>query len=239
MYLEDSGDASVGRRGSSVEQPDTSLADDRVLTSTEATSEQDVASDEENPSGDMDNSGNASDDGSRVIIGAEAARAGVSYDFRQSKVTRAHITSLKNSAHYFPKGFARLPDVESVPDPKENEAIVFKDFFVACLRIPPRPVLLDIMRKFQVQLHQLMPNAIVYISKFVWVVTSCRGRPTADVFAHRYELHYQNKKIHLEGSETTFAAQFVSVSFHPSQFRNCSKLTPTMRNKWTSGWDGN
>jgi hypothetical protein len=23
-----------------------------------------------------------------------------------------------------------------------------------------------------------------------------------DVFAHHYELHYQNKKIHLEGSET-------------------------------------
>jgi hypothetical protein len=57
-----------------------------------------------------------------------------------------------------------------------------------------------------VQLHQLTANAIVQISKFVWVVTSCGGRPTADVFAHHYELHYHNKKIHLEGSETTFAA---------------------------------
>jgi hypothetical protein len=114
----------------------------------EATFEQDAASDEENPSEDTSDSGNASDDDSCVKIRAEAALADVSYDFRQSKIKRAHITSLENSARYFPKGFARPPGVESVPDPKENEAIVFKDFFVADLRIPLHPVLLDILQKF-------------------------------------------------------------------------------------------
>jgi hypothetical protein len=63
------------------EQPNTSLANDPVLTSKEATSEQDVVSDEENPFGDMGDSENASDDGSRVKIGAEATLASVSYDF--------------------------------------------------------------------------------------------------------------------------------------------------------------
>jgi hypothetical protein len=65
-----------------------------------------------------------------------------------------------------------------------------------------------------------MPNAIVQISKFIWAVMSCGGRPNAEVFTHHYELHYQNKKIHLEGSETTFAAQFGLISFHPSRFGN-------------------
>jgi hypothetical protein len=32
-------------------------------------------------------------------------------------------------------------------------------------------------------MHQLMPNAIVQINKFIWAVTSCGGHPTADVFA--------------------------------------------------------
>jgi hypothetical protein len=27
-----------------------------------------------------------------------------------------------------------------------------------------------------------MPNVIVHISKFIWVVTSCGGRPITDVF---------------------------------------------------------
>jgi hypothetical protein len=111
----------------------------------EATSEQDAASDEESPSGDTGDSGNATDDGSHVKIGVEAALAGLSYDFRHSKIIGAHITSLENSAHYFLKGFARPPGVESVLDPKENEVVVFKDFFITGLRIPPHLVLLDIL----------------------------------------------------------------------------------------------
>jgi hypothetical protein len=41
-----------------------------------------------------------------VKIGVEAALAGMSYDFGQSKVTRAYITPLKNFARYFLKLFA-------------------------------------------------------------------------------------------------------------------------------------
>jgi hypothetical protein len=81
-----------------------------------------------------------------------------------------------------------------------------KIFFVAGPRIPPHPVLLDILHNFRVQLHQLTPNAIVQINKFIWAVTSCEGLPNAEVFAHNYKQHYQNNKIHLEGSETTFNA---------------------------------
>jgi hypothetical protein len=88
-----------------------------------------------------------------------------------------------------------------------------------------------------VQLHQLSPNSIVQISKFIWAITSCGGHPNAEVFTHHYELHYQNKKIHLEGSETKFAAQFGCISFHPSRFGNRARLTQATWNKWTNGWD--
>jgi hypothetical protein len=97
----------------------------------EVTSDQDAGSDEEKPSEDTDDNRNASDNGGCVKIGAEAALVGMSYAFGQSKVTRACITSLKNSAHYFLKGFARAPGVKFVPVPKENEAVVFKDFIIA------------------------------------------------------------------------------------------------------------
>jgi hypothetical protein len=74
-------------------------------------------------------------------------------------------------------------------------------------------------------LHQLIPNAIIQISMFISAITSCGGQPTVDVFTHHYELHYQNKKIHLEGSNTTFAMQFGCISFYPSQFGNQGRLT--------------
>jgi hypothetical protein len=61
---------------------------------------------------------------------------------------------------------------------------VFKNFFIASLCIPSHPILLEILCKFQVQLHQLTLNAIVQISKFVWAVTYCGAHPTVDVFPH-------------------------------------------------------
>jgi hypothetical protein len=131
-------------------------------------------------------------------------------------VTKARIASLEIFSPYFLKGYHRAPGAESIPNPHEDEAVVVEDFSATSLRMPPHPVLLDILCKFRVQLHQLTPNAIVQMSKFIWTVTSCRGHPTTDVFAHHYELHYQNKKIHLEGSGTNFVAQFGWISFHPS-----------------------
>jgi hypothetical protein len=222
-------------RESSAEQPEACLSDELVVVSVEATSEQGAGSDEENSSDSSGDSENTSDSGGCLKIGAEVALAGVSYDFGRLTVMMTLVMALESFARSFPKGFTRPPGAKSVLDPRENEVVAFKDFFVAGLRIPSHLILLDIMCKFQVQLHQLMSNAIIQISKFAWAVTSCGGRPTTDIFTHHYELHNQNKKIHLEGSKTTFAAQFGCITFHLSQFGNRVRLTPAMRNKWTSG----
>jgi tRNA A37 threonylcarbamoyladenosine synthetase subunit TsaC/SUA5/YrdC len=40
--------------------------------------------------------------------------------------------------------------MESMHAPRADEAIVFDDFFTAGLRMPPHPVLLDILHKFWV-----------------------------------------------------------------------------------------
>jgi hypothetical protein len=93
--------------------------------------------------------------------------------------------------------------------------MVFKDYFTTGLRMPPHPVLLDILRKFRVLLHQLTLNAIVQIGKFIWAVTSCGGHPIRDVFAHHYELHYQNKKIHLQGPRLLSLPNLAASLFTP------------------------
>jgi hypothetical protein len=218
---------------------DTTLTDEQAIASTEATSEWDAGSKDDKVSDDIGDTGNASNNGGHVKIGADTTLASVSYNFGQPKVMRGHISDLGNSSCFLLKGFAQPPGIESVPNPKENEAVVFEDFFIADLRIPLHTVLLDIHSKFQVQMYQFTPNAVVQISKFIWVVTSCRGHPNAEVFAHHYKLHYENKKIALEGSKITFTTQFGCISFHRSQFGNRVRLTPATRNKWPSGWDSN
>jgi hypothetical protein len=125
-----------------------SLDDEQVLVSTEAVSEQGGGSDREDLSDSSGGSKNTSDSGSDMKIGVEATLVDVSYNFGQSIMMRACVMALESFARYFLKGFARPPGTESVPDPRENEAVIFEDFFAAGLRIPPHPILLDILHKF-------------------------------------------------------------------------------------------
>jgi hypothetical protein len=84
-----------------------------------------------------------------------------------------------------------------------------------------------------------MPSAIVQIHKFFWTVTSYGGCAIANVFAQHYDLHYKNKKVHLEGCETIVSTQFGCIAFHPSRYGGQPRLTPTVRNKWTTDWASN
>jgi hypothetical protein len=72
---------------------------------------------------------------------------------------------------------------------------LFEEFFAVGFRMPPHPVLTDILVKFHVQIHQLTPNAFTQFSKYFWAVMSFGGKPSGDGFVKRYELHYQPKKV--------------------------------------------
>jgi hypothetical protein len=50
-----------------------------------------------------------------------------------------------------------------------------------------------------VQLHQLTPNAFAQLSKYFWEVMSFGGVPSSDGFVKLYELHYQLKKVEIDG----------------------------------------
>jgi hypothetical protein len=161
MASKDAANVSMGHKESSTERLDVTLGGEETIISTEVTSEPDGRSEESDASDDTDDSGDTSDNGGHVKIGADAALVGISFDFGRSKVTKGRISDLESSSRSFLKGSARPPNIEFVPASNEDEVVVFEDFFAAGLRIPPHPVLLDILRKFCVQLHQLTANAIL------------------------------------------------------------------------------
>jgi hypothetical protein len=74
-----------------------------------------------------------------------------SYDFGPSTITVGRIRYLE-ALGYFIEGSARESGEEVVPDPADDEALMFEEFFAARLRMPPQPVLTDILLKFWVQL---------------------------------------------------------------------------------------
>jgi hypothetical protein len=83
-----------------------------------------------------------------------------SYLFGPSTVMVKRIQGVIHNG-YFAEGMGRDHGGETVPEPQADEAVIFEEFFTAGLRMPPHPVLSDILLKFQVQLHQLTSNAIV------------------------------------------------------------------------------
>jgi hypothetical protein len=70
------------------------------------------------------------------------------------------------------KELVRFGREEVTPKPEKNEVVVFKSFFKAGLRFPLNGMIVDVLKKFGVYLHQLTPNAIVRLSVYIWALRS-------------------------------------------------------------------
>jgi hypothetical protein len=95
---------------------------------------------------------------------------------------------------YFGNGVGRVPGAEEIPEP-EGEIVVFEAFFIAGLRLPAHRFVAEVLQKYEVQIHQLTPNVMVALAKYVWAVTLYGGQPSVEVFAKNYCLHWQKRKI--------------------------------------------
>src|SRR5688572_31469963 len=162
----------------------------------------------------------------------EELRAGDSVTFGVSRMTSARVEDMQRLG-YFGDGVARAPGTEKVPE-LEGELVVFEAFFAAGLRLPAHRFVGEVLRRFNVQIHQLTPNAVVVLSKYVWATTSYGGQPLVEVFAKYYCLHWKKRMI---GDEV---AQFGSCTFTPKTGKTAMpvvELVPCARNK-RGNWNG-
>jgi hypothetical protein len=81
------------------------------------------------------------------------------YYFGLSTITVGKIKEMAEKG-YIPKGRPHAPGAATMSEPYNNEAVVYEDFFVGGLCMPPSPTLTNILLHFQAQLHQLTPNTI-------------------------------------------------------------------------------
>jgi hypothetical protein len=153
-------------------------------------------------------------------------------EFGVSRISSVRIQDMQQLG-YFGSGVGRVPGAEEVPEP-EGELVVFEEFFTAGLRLPTHRFVAEVLQRFEVQVHQLTPNAVVVLAKYVWAVTSYGGQPSVEVFAKHYCLHWQKRKI---GHKI---AQFGSCMFTPRTGKTSMEvveLVPCARNKWGNWWD--
>jgi hypothetical protein len=159
-------------------------------------------------------------------LAAAELQPGHTVEFVVSRISSVRVQDMQQLG-YFGTGVGRVPGAEEVPEPK-GELVVFEAFFTAGLRLPAHRFVVEVLQRFEVQVHQLTPNTVVALAKYVWTATSYGGQPSIEVFTKNYCLYWQKRKI---GSKI---AQFGSCTFTPRTGKTSvevMKLVPCARNK--------
>jgi hypothetical protein len=95
-------------------------------------------------------------------------------EFGKSTVSAEDLVMMKKLGYFgeAESKLIRFASEEVILEPKEDEVVVFKSFFKAGLRFPLYDIIGEVLKKFEIYLHQLTPNAIVRLSVYIWALRS-------------------------------------------------------------------
>jgi hypothetical protein len=81
----------------------------------------------------------------------------------------------------------------TVPLPEANEVVVFKSLMKAGLHFPVHKMLVEVLKTFEIYLHQLTPKALIKVGVFIWAMRNQGLELDAKFFFNIHELSYQTK----------------------------------------------
>jgi hypothetical protein len=152
-------------------------------------------------------------------------------DFGRSTVTVDDMVIMKKLG-YFGEAESRLvrfAGEEVIPELKDDDVVVFKSFFRARLRFPLYDIIGEVLKHFEIYLHQLTPNAIVRLSVYIWALRSQGMSHNDEAFCRVHELHYQTKARADDLHENFGCYNFV--------YRKDTKAPVlSYRTMWPTGW---
>jgi hypothetical protein len=152
-------------------------------------------------------------------------------EFGKSTVSEADMPMMTKLGYFgeAKKKLIRFGGEEITLKPENDEVVVFRSFFKAGLRFPLHGMIADVLKNFEIYLHQLTPNDIVRLSVFIWALRSQGVEPLAEAFCRVHELHYQTK-----AREDGLHENFGCYNF---AYRKDMK-TPVVSycTKWPTGW---
>jgi hypothetical protein len=133
-------------------------------------------------------------------------------------------------------GAGRAPGRETIPRPRDNEVVIFRDLLYAGLRFPLHPAVVDILRYFDIYLHQLTPNAILRLSVYMCICRTTKIKPSAEGFASAHQVHHQRRTVFEEEGDQSVEkdCQFGCLNF--SYKSGVVSPVTAYRNKWPSDW---
>jgi hypothetical protein len=112
--------------------------------------------------------------------------------FEKSTIKQSHVDAMRGR-YFHDMTIVRVGGDSTAPNPEENEVVIYKSFLKAGLRFPLSRFLVEVLKIFQIFLHQLTPEAIIRMGLFVWALRSHGLEPSAKCFCSMHELLYETK----------------------------------------------
>jgi hypothetical protein len=149
--------------------------------------------------------------------------------FGKSTIKQSHLESTRG--RYFRDiSIVRASKDNNTPAPEENEVVIFRSFFKAGLRFLLSRFVVEVLKTFQIFLHQLTPEAILRMGVFVWATRSQGIDPSAKCFCSMHELMYETKATGKEQYHNNFSCYgFIARP-------NSSYPVPTFQKRWPGNW---
>jgi hypothetical protein len=112
--------------------------------------------------------------------------------FGKSTIKQGQIDAMR-SRYFRDISIVRARGESNVPLPKADEVVVCRSFMKAGLRFPLDKLLVEVLKTFEIYLHQLTPEAIIKMGVFIWAIRSQGLEPNAKCFCNMHELSYEIK----------------------------------------------
>jgi hypothetical protein len=149
--------------------------------------------------------------------------------FRKSTIKQSQIDAMKGR-YFRDMSIVRVGGDSTAPAPEENEVVVYRIFMKAGLRFPLSKFLVEVLKIFQIFLHQITLEAIIRMGMFIWAVRSQGLEPSAKCFCNMHELLYETKATGKKQYHNNFGCYgFIARS-------NASYLVPTFQKRWPGAW---
>jgi hypothetical protein len=150
--------------------------------------------------------------------------------FGKSSIKESHLVNMRGR-YFRDLSIVRADEGEKTcPTPEENEVVIFRSFLKAGLRFPLSSFVMEILKIFEIYLHQLTPEAIMRMGIFVWAMRSQGLEPNAKSFCNIHELLYETKPWGKEQYHNNFGC----YSFGARSGSSCP--VPTFRKRWPGNW---
>jgi hypothetical protein len=149
--------------------------------------------------------------------------------FEKSTIKQSHLENMRGR-YFRDMSIVRAGRDNNVPTPEENEVVIFRSFFKAGLRFPLSRFVVEVLKTFQIFLHQLTLETILRMGVFVWAVRSQEIEPSAKCFCSMHELLYETKATGKEQYHNNFGCYgFIARP-------NASHPVSTFRKRWPRIW---